>query len=175
MEEAHLKAVLDFWSAFDLDGKRLHLDKQGLLLQEAKDGSAKARKALGEMTRDFRRADDEQKLLTMNELLRAYQAEIDALTKRSKSAETNFFSLYRDLFEAPDPVPCLKRCLESVVTQGGAGASSTSSSSTNATTNSSTMSTSTSSDAQENRQRYLDEIAQLKVSLGSFQAVPMVI
>jgi uncharacterized coiled-coil protein SlyX len=37
----------------------------------------------------------------------AYQGEIDALTKRSKSAENSFLSVYKLLAEAPDPFPLL--------------------------------------------------------------------
>ena len=40
--------------------------------------------------------------------LTAYQTEIDSLTKRSKSAENAFLSLYKVLAEAPDPYPLLE-------------------------------------------------------------------
>lgn len=36
-----------------------------------------------------------------------YQTEIDALTKRSKSAENSFLNVYKLLAEAPDPYPLL--------------------------------------------------------------------
>ena len=35
----------------------------------------------------------------------AYQTEIDNLTKRSKSAESAFLSVYKILADAPDPYP----------------------------------------------------------------------
>ena len=38
------------------------------------------------------------------QLLKAYQTEIDRLTKRSKFAETSFLTVYKLLAEAPDPV-----------------------------------------------------------------------
>lgn len=37
----------------------------------------------------------------------AYQGEIDALTRRSKSAENAFLNVYKLLAEAPDPFPLL--------------------------------------------------------------------
>ncbi|KAJ2744504.1 hypothetical protein GGI20_002905 [Coemansia sp. BCRC 34301] len=40
-------------------------------------------------------------------LLRAYQNEIDALTKRMKYAESSFLQLFKALSEAPDPTPFL--------------------------------------------------------------------
>ena len=39
--------------------------------------------------------------------LTAYQSEIDNLTKRSKTAENAFLSVYKVLAEAPDPFPLL--------------------------------------------------------------------
>jgi hypothetical protein len=38
----------------------------------------------------------------------AYQQEIDALTKRAKSAESAFLNVYKVLAEAPDPYPLLE-------------------------------------------------------------------
>ena len=38
----------------------------------------------------------------------AYQQEIDALTKRSKVAESAFLNVYKVLAEAPDPYPLLE-------------------------------------------------------------------
>lgn len=47
-------------------------------------------------------------LLTQCTLSRAaYQSEIDNLTKRSKTAENAFLSVYKVLAEAPDPFPLL--------------------------------------------------------------------
>ena len=45
--------------------------------------------------------------------LTAYQTEIDSLTKRSKSAENAFLSLYKVLAEAPDPYPLLEAAVVS--------------------------------------------------------------
>uniref|UniRef100_A0A8C5MBJ3 Protein CASP n=1 Tax=Leptobrachium leishanense TaxID=445787 RepID=A0A8C5MBJ3_9ANUR len=40
-------------------------------------------------------------------LLKSFQAEIDALSKRSKEAEAAFLNVYKRLIDVPDPVPAL--------------------------------------------------------------------
>ena len=45
----------------------------------------------------------------------AYQQMIDALTNRSKTAETAFLSLYKVLAEAPDPYPILEATVAELV------------------------------------------------------------
>jgi len=40
-------------------------------------------------------------------IVRAYQEEIDQLTRRCKFSEGNFFDLFKALYELPDPVPML--------------------------------------------------------------------
>uniref|UniRef100_A0A4W4HKF2 Protein CASP n=1 Tax=Electrophorus electricus TaxID=8005 RepID=A0A4W4HKF2_ELEEL len=41
-------------------------------------------------------------------LLKSFQAEIDALSKRSKEAEAAFLNVYKKLIDVPDPVPVLE-------------------------------------------------------------------
>ena len=43
-------------------------------------------------------------------MMKAFQMEIDELTKRAKSAESSFMSVYQHLFELPDIVPYLDSC-----------------------------------------------------------------
>lgn len=45
----------------------------------------------------------------MQRLVKAYQEEIDALAKRSRASDSAFFSLYKSLYEAPDPAQALER------------------------------------------------------------------
>lgn len=45
----------------------------------------------------------------------AYQTEIDNLTKRSKSAENAFLSVYKVFAEAPDPYPLLEAAVDQTV------------------------------------------------------------
>uniref|UniRef100_K3WEU8 Protein CASP n=1 Tax=Globisporangium ultimum (strain ATCC 200006 / CBS 805.95 / DAOM BR144) TaxID=431595 RepID=K3WEU8_GLOUD len=100
--------VLQFWKAFDLDSKRLVLDTQGNTMKTEKDNSVRSRKKLAETTKTFRKLPDSDKVHGIGGLLRAYQEEIDNLTKRAKYSENAFFMLYKGLFAAPDPVPSLE-------------------------------------------------------------------
>ena len=45
----------------------------------------------------------------------AYQGEVDNLTKRSKTSENAFLSLYKKLAEAPDPYPLLDAAVVSLL------------------------------------------------------------
>eukprot|EP00903_Cladosiphon_okamuranus_P005839 g5780.t1 len=107
--QAHMKVVLNFWKEFNLDGRRLQLDKQGLELQDAKDASLTRRKHLAELTKEFRKKPDHDKVSGVQRLVKAYQEEIDALAKRSRASDSAFFSLYKALYEAPDPAQALER------------------------------------------------------------------
>lgn len=100
--------VLQFWKAFDLDSKRVLLDSQGSTMKSEKDASVRSRKKLAEMTKQFRRlATDTDKASGAGPLLKAYQEEIDNLTRRAKFSESAFFQLYKGLYAAPDPAPAL--------------------------------------------------------------------
>ncbi|KAF0711947.1 Aste57867_4969 [Aphanomyces stellatus] len=100
-------SVSQYWKGFDLDSKRVMLDAQGVSMQEQKENCLKSRKALAEHTKKFRKLADADKLPAIAALLRAYQEEIDTLTKRAKFSDGAFFALYKALYEAPDPVPAL--------------------------------------------------------------------
>ncbi|KAG6574320.1 CASP-like protein [Phytophthora cinnamomi] len=100
--------VLQFWKAFDLDSKRVLLDSQGSTMKSEKDASVRSRKKLAETTKHFRRlATDADKAAGAGPLLKAYQEEIDHLTRRAKFSENAFFQLYKGLYAAPDPAPAL--------------------------------------------------------------------
>ncbi|KAG7381291.1 Cut-like homeobox [Phytophthora pseudosyringae] len=100
--------VLQFWKAFDLDSKRVLLDSQGSTMKSEKDASVRSRKKLAETTKHFRRlATDADKAVGAGPLLKAYQEEIDHLTRRAKFSENAFFQLYKGLYAAPDPAPAL--------------------------------------------------------------------
>ena len=95
--------VLEFWREFDLDSKRLSLDKTCVEMREQKTASINGRKRLNDITKLFRSKSKEEQLEMVMELLKAYQEEIDQLSRRSKSSESAFYSLYKSIYEAPDP------------------------------------------------------------------------
>uniref|UniRef100_M4BYV2 Protein CASP n=1 Tax=Hyaloperonospora arabidopsidis (strain Emoy2) TaxID=559515 RepID=M4BYV2_HYAAE len=108
MNRQSVLPVLQFWKAFDLDSKRVMLDAQGSAIKSDKDASVRSRKKLAETTRQFRRlTSDTDKTVALGPLLKAYQEEIDHLTRRAKFSETAFFQLYKGLYAAPDPAPAL--------------------------------------------------------------------
>ncbi|POM65955.1 CASP-like protein [Phytophthora palmivora] len=77
-------------------------------MKSDKDASVRSRKKLAETTKQFRRlASDADKAAGAGPLLKAYQEEIDHLTRRAKFSENAFFQLYKGLYAAPDPAPAL--------------------------------------------------------------------
>ncbi|KAL9189452.1 hypothetical protein ACHAXT_009127 [Thalassiosira profunda] len=110
---APLHSALQTWSAFDLPGRRPQLDATAQSLLDAKEGSVAARKQLGEQTKSLKRcvksAETEgspavAKLAGQcKATVKAYQEEIDSLTRRCKGAETSFVQLYHALYECADP------------------------------------------------------------------------
>ena len=104
-------SCLEFWSSFDLDTRRLALDKQGLELQDTKEASVRARKRLADATKQFRRTDEAAKSAGVRTLMKCYQDEIDELTKRCQFARNAFFGLYRSLLDGPDPAPALEAAI----------------------------------------------------------------
>ncbi|CAI6008010.1 unnamed protein product [Closterium sp. NIES-65] len=97
---------------FDLENARTSLDEQGLKIAENQEASSKNRRKLAESTRDFKKAGKEEQSKLFGALLKAYQEEVDNLTKRAKFAEASFLGVYQKLYEAPDPVPSLASAAE---------------------------------------------------------------
>ncbi|PFH31303.1 hypothetical protein BESB_027380 [Besnoitia besnoiti] len=77
-------------------------------IERAKKQAVESRKRLASDTKEFRRlagsaqVSEEQKLRSSDTLLRAYQQEIDSLTRRAKGAEATFLSLIQLLLQQPD-------------------------------------------------------------------------
>ncbi|KAF9972246.1 hypothetical protein BGZ73_004669 [Actinomortierella ambigua] len=88
------------------------MDTQSVELLEQQQQSLAGRKKLAEMTREFKKVPDTEKLQQFKVLLKAYQAEIDAITKREKSSSQAFMNVYNALGQAPDPVTLLKVALD---------------------------------------------------------------
>lgn len=64
---------------------------------------------------EFKKIPDESKVEAIKSLLKAYQGEIDQLTRRSKVSESAFLNAYKLLAEAPDPYPLLDAAVVSTV------------------------------------------------------------
>lgn len=71
------------------------------------DESEQSRKRLIEQSREFKKNTPEDLRKQVAPLLKSFQGEIDALSKRSKEAEAAFLNVYKRLIDVPDPVPAL--------------------------------------------------------------------
>lgn len=99
--------IVEIWRSLDLNGLRATLDKQGLDIADRQEKSSAARKQLTVSTRSFKSSMSDHASISKKDvgnLLKLYQTEVDALTNRSKSAESSFLSLYKALYDVPDPV-----------------------------------------------------------------------
>ncbi|CAG8733468.1 4098_t:CDS:2, partial [Acaulospora colombiana] len=110
--------ALAAWKEINLGELQKTLDAQGVELVENQKESVVGRKALADKTREFKKLPDEEKLGEFKALLKAYQTEIDNLTRRTKSSETAFLSVYKILAEAPDPYPLLDAAIDQMVKVG---------------------------------------------------------
>jgi homeobox protein cut-like len=81
------QVAAEFWRSFDLDAKRLTLDKQCIEMKDMKTASMAGRKRLNEITKSFRSKTKDEQVLSVLDVLKAYQEEIDQLSKRSKFSE----------------------------------------------------------------------------------------
>jgi len=102
MEDSYQSAI-KIWEQINLVELQKTLDEQGLKIINNQKESLASRKQLAEQTRDFKRLSNDEKLIKFKTLLKAYQNEIDNITKRSKVSETAFLNVYKLLLEAPDP------------------------------------------------------------------------
>ncbi len=102
-------SILSFWRQFDLATKRGLWDKTCTEMREQKTASIAGRKRLNELTKSFRARTKEDQVITMAEILKAYQEEIDNLSRRCKASESAYFSIYKLLYDAPDPVEYMEQ------------------------------------------------------------------
>lgn len=66
-----------------------------------------SRKALTDAYKAFRKLPEEEKGAAVGPLLKAFQEEVDALTRRSRLAEKSFLQFMAAMLEAPNPAPFL--------------------------------------------------------------------
>ncbi|XP_063063353.1 cut-like homeobox 1b [Engraulis encrasicolus] len=96
------------WKRFDLQQLQRELDTTATELANRQDESDQSRKKLIEQSRDFKKNTPEELRKQVAPLLKSFQGEIDALSKRSKEAEAAFLNVYKRLIDVPDPVPVLE-------------------------------------------------------------------
>ena len=113
--------ALEFWREFDLDTRREDLEEQCESLKAHKNASISGRKRLNELTKHFRSQSKQpaEQGGMMTELLKAYQEEIDQLSRRSKHSEACFLKLCKGLYPAPDPCHALQGLMAQANGSGG--------------------------------------------------------
>uniref|UniRef100_A0A452DZD4 Protein CASP n=1 Tax=Capra hircus TaxID=9925 RepID=A0A452DZD4_CAPHI len=94
----------DYWPAGCC---KRELDATATVLANRQDESEQSRKRLIEQSREFKKNTPEDLRKQVAPLLKSFQGEIDALSKRSKEAEAAFLNVYKRLIDVPDPVPAL--------------------------------------------------------------------
>ncbi|KAF8608787.1 hypothetical protein BDV93DRAFT_518842 [Ceratobasidium sp. AG-I] len=112
---ADFTQALTVWKEIDLSELQKKLDTQGLELVENQKESVVGRKGLADKTKDFKKLPEDEKPEAFKGLLKAYQNEIDTLTKRCKASDNAFLGVYKLLAEAPDPYPLLNSVVDMMV------------------------------------------------------------
>ncbi|KAF9454053.1 hypothetical protein P691DRAFT_811847 [Macrolepiota fuliginosa MF-IS2] len=113
--ETNFSGALATWRDINLAELQKTLDAQGVEIVDNQKESVIGRKALADKTKEFKKITDSEKLNAFKGLLKAYQTEIDNLTKRSKISENAFLHVYKVLAEAPDPYPLLETAVDQAV------------------------------------------------------------
>ena len=108
---ATLEQSKDFWNEFGFVELQTQLDDYANEIAKRQDEAECGRKKLIEMSKDFKRTASDEIRKVVSPLLKAFQAEVDSLTKRSKLSESCFLSIYKKLSDAPDPLPFLNQAV----------------------------------------------------------------
>ena len=106
-----LQTLAQFWQVFNLTQVQQNLDEIATQITSRQDESECSRKVLIELIRDFKRDNPEDVRSAVGPLVKSFQNEIDALSRRSKSAEKAFFDIYKQLVDVADPTPILEQVI----------------------------------------------------------------
>ncbi|KAI8350980.1 hypothetical protein B0O80DRAFT_119711 [Mortierella sp. GBAus27b] len=111
-EDDAFSAAVSVWRGIQLSVVQQDMDKQSVELLEQQQQSLAGRKKLAELTREFKKVPDQEKLQQFKVLLKAYQGEIDSITKREKATAQAFLNVYNLLGQAPDPAKLLQVAMD---------------------------------------------------------------
>ncbi|XP_073420238.1 homeobox protein cut-like 2 [Dendrobates tinctorius] len=101
-------SMVQYWKRFDLRRLQKELNSLASELAARQEESEHSHKHLIELSREFKKNVPEEIREIVAPVLKSFQAEVVALSKRSKEAEAAFLSVYKQLIEAPDPAPLLE-------------------------------------------------------------------
>ncbi|XP_059844128.1 homeobox protein cut-like 2 isoform X8 [Hypanus sabinus] len=98
---ANVGSMFQYWKKLDLRRLQKELNAVASELAARQEESEQSHKRLIELSREFKRNVPEEIREMVAPLLKTFQAEVVALGKRSKEAETAFLNVYKQLIEAP--------------------------------------------------------------------------
>ena len=101
-------SVSHVWKDFGLPELQQDLDNEATSIALRQDQSEISRKALVELSKEFKRSSSEETRKSVSALLKSFQIEVDSLSKRAKASETALLSVYKKLIDVPDPSPALE-------------------------------------------------------------------
>ncbi|XP_059192911.1 homeobox protein cut-like 2 [Centropristis striata] len=105
---ADVGSMFQYWKKFDLRRLQRELNSVASELAGRQEESEHSHKHLVELSREFKRNVPEEVREMVAPVLKSFQAQVVALNKRSKEAESAFLGIYKQLIEAPDPAPVLE-------------------------------------------------------------------
>ncbi|XP_051524291.1 homeobox protein cut-like 2 [Myxocyprinus asiaticus] len=105
---ADVGSMFQYWKKFDLRRLQRELNSVAAQLAGRQEVSEDCHKHLVELSREFKKNVPEEVLEMVSPILKSFQAQVVALSQRSKEAESAFLGIYKQLIEAPDPTPLLE-------------------------------------------------------------------
>uniref|UniRef100_F1KZE9 Protein CASP n=1 Tax=Ascaris suum TaxID=6253 RepID=F1KZE9_ASCSU len=104
-----VEAVAKSWSRVDWDNLQIRLNEEVKAIGSRQDDGDQGKRQLIEESAAFRENSDKAIRKAAVPLIKAFQAEVDRLTLRSKAAESTVIDLCRILIQIPDPSPYLEQ------------------------------------------------------------------
>ncbi|XP_039361480.1 homeobox protein cut-like 2 isoform X4 [Mauremys reevesii] len=99
---AEVGSMVQYWKQLDLRRLQKELNSVASELAARQEESEHSHKHLIELSREFKKNVPEEIREMVAPVLQSFQAEVIALSKRSKEAETAFLSVYKQLIGAPE-------------------------------------------------------------------------
>uniref|UniRef100_A0AAY4D0H3 Homeobox protein cut-like n=1 Tax=Denticeps clupeoides TaxID=299321 RepID=A0AAY4D0H3_9TELE len=98
---ADVGSMFQYWKKFDLRRLQRELNSVAAQLAGRQEESEHSHKHLVELSREFKRNVPEEVRELVAPVLKSFQAQVVALSQRSKEAESAFLGVYKQLIEAP--------------------------------------------------------------------------
>uniref|UniRef100_A0A8C5GDS6 Homeobox protein cut-like n=1 Tax=Gouania willdenowi TaxID=441366 RepID=A0A8C5GDS6_GOUWI len=98
---ADVGSMFQYWKKFDLRRLQRELNSVASELAGRQEESEHSHKHLVELSREFKRNVPEEVREMVAPVLKSFQAQVVALNKRSKEAESAFLGIYKQLIQAP--------------------------------------------------------------------------